>query len=72
VYFKPTFDDDNKLEIGAADGSIHCSYKLGGAWALLAVRERRNLLWAVLAVIAWMALVVSLDLARTVGSLGIR
>ncbi|HJW74966.1 MAG: hypothetical protein A2V77_16850 [Anaeromyxobacter sp. RBG_16_69_14] len=48
------------------------TYKLGGAWALLAVRERRNLLWAVLAVIAWMALVVSLDLARTVGSLGIR
>ena len=48
------------------------TYRLGGAWALHAVRERRNLLWAALAVIAWMALVVSLDLARAVGSPGIR
>jgi hypothetical protein len=48
------------------------TYKLGGAWTLLAVRERRNMLWAALAVIAWMALVVSLDLARTVGSPGVR
>ncbi len=48
------------------------TYKLGGAWTLLAAGERRNLLWAVLAVIAWMALLVSLDLARLTGSSGVR
>ncbi len=47
------------------------NYKLGGAWVLLAVRDRRNLLWAVLAVLAWMALVVSLDHARAVRPTGI-
>ena len=40
------------------------TYRLGGAWALRAARDRRNLLWAVLGVVAWIAVVVSLDLAR--------
>ena len=40
------------------------NYKLGGAWARLAVRDRRNLLWAGLALVAWVALVVSLDAVR--------
>lgn len=35
------------------------SYKLGGAWALHAARERRNLLWAVLSAAAWVACVVA-------------
>jgi len=40
------------------------TYTLGGAWALHAARDRRNLLWAVLAVFAWLACVVALHLAR--------
>ena len=40
------------------------SYKLGAAWVLLAARDRRNLLWAFLAVVAWIAVVVSVNLAR--------
>ncbi len=39
-------------------------YKLGGAWARLAVRDRRNLLWGALALLAWIALVVTLDGVR--------
>jgi hypothetical protein len=38
------------------------TFKLGGAWALVAVRDRRNLLWALLAVCSWVATVYSLDL----------
>ena len=40
------------------------NYKLGASWAFAAARERRNLLWALLAIGAWTAFVVSLDLAR--------
>jgi hypothetical protein len=40
------------------------SYKLGAAWVLLAARDRRNLLWAILSVVAWAAVVVSLHFAR--------
>jgi hypothetical protein len=36
------------------------SYKLGGAWALHAARERRNLLLALLSAAAWLAWVVAL------------
>ncbi len=39
-------------------------YKLGGAWTRAAVRDPRNVLWAGLALVAWVALIVSLDLAR--------
>jgi hypothetical protein len=40
------------------------SYKLGAAWVLSAARHRRNLFWAVLSALAWIAVVVSLNLAR--------
>ncbi len=40
------------------------SYKLGPAWVLLAARERRNLVWAVLSVVAWVGVVVSFKLLR--------
>ncbi len=40
------------------------SYKLGGAWVRIAVRDPRNFLWAGLALVAWVALVVSLDAVR--------
>ena len=40
------------------------TYKLGGSWALRAARERGNLLLTLLAVAAWIAVVISLDLAR--------
>lgn len=40
------------------------SYKLGTAWILLAARERRNLVWAVLSVAACVGVVVSLELVR--------
>jgi hypothetical protein len=35
------------------------SYKLGGAWALHAARERGNLMWAALSAAAWVACVVA-------------
>jgi hypothetical protein len=39
------------------------TYKLGSAWALVAVRDRRNLLWALLAVSSWVvATAYSVDL----------
>jgi hypothetical protein len=40
------------------------TYTLGGAWALHAARKRGGLLLAVLAVAAWIAIVISLDVAR--------
>ncbi len=40
------------------------TYTLGGTWALHAARERGNLLLAILAVAAWIAVVISLDVAR--------
>jgi hypothetical protein len=39
------------------------NYKLGASWVLFAARDRRNLLWAVLAVLAWTAVVASVKLA---------
>lgn len=39
------------------------SYRLGAAWLLLAARERRNLRWAVLCALAWIAVAVSVNLA---------
>ncbi len=39
------------------------SYRLGAAWLLLAARERRNLRWAVLCGLAWIAVAVSVNLA---------
>jgi hypothetical protein len=41
------------------------SYKLGPWWLLVAARDRRNLLWAVLSTLAWVGVVVSVNLART-------
>ncbi len=40
------------------------TYKLGGSWAISAVRNRRNLILAIVAAAAWMAFAVSLNLAR--------
>lgn len=40
------------------------SYRLGAAWFAVASRDRRNLAWAVLSAVAWIAVVVSLNLAR--------
>jgi hypothetical protein len=40
------------------------SYKLGPAWVLLAARDRRNLRWGVLALAAWIAVVVAVSFAR--------
>jgi len=36
-------------------------YKLGSTWALLAARDRRNVRWAALALVAWVALIVAVD-----------
>jgi hypothetical protein len=40
------------------------SYRLGATWVLLAARDRRNLVWATLALAAWIAVVVSVNLAK--------
>ncbi len=40
------------------------TYKLGGSWALVAVRDGRNLLLAILAVAAWIAVAVSIHAAH--------
>ncbi len=40
------------------------NYELGSAWTQFAARDRRNILWAGLAVAAWIVLVVSLDGVR--------
>ena len=40
------------------------SYRLGAAWVLLAARDRRNLTWAALAMAAWIAVVVSVNIAK--------
>jgi hypothetical protein len=39
-------------------------YKLGGAWARLAARDGRNATWASLALVAWVGLVVAVDVVR--------
>jgi hypothetical protein len=41
------------------------TYKLGVAWALVAARDGRNLLWAVLSVSAWLFGLVGLHFARS-------
>ena len=38
-------------------------YKLGGAWVLVAVRDRRNMVWGILALAAWVAAAVSVPFA---------
>jgi len=40
------------------------SFRLGAAWVLLAARDRRNLLWAILALVSWIAVVISVNFAR--------
>lgn len=40
------------------------SHRLGGSWFLQAVRRPRNLLWALLAGFAWIALVVAVGRLR--------